>query len=324
MEKKTPIKIISGLLILALFVTSCTNSTTTSKVVCNKPYILVGTECCLDRDDNSICDKDELVVPNNQNQQAEVSTKETYSISDLQADIGNTLLAYEFIVLQKGEEINGVSFYTYSPSRSTRLGDWGGREIFKVLPKTFVVVSVANDESSYINPGQTFLNFIEENEDYLTRSLDRDKEELINSFSEGGVTFDIIKQTKKDMKKYNNHEAGEEEVIIDEIKILETVTDKVVTRDYVSLNPYIVNYEYKDINKDTEITGLNYLQSVSVFCTPEITITLYHAHPSAKISLDSNNLDHFYKNNKDPLISDGQALISMCEDRYDFSYQRIR
>ena len=29
-------------------------------VVCNKPYLLVGRECCLDKDDNSICDKDEI------------------------------------------------------------------------------------------------------------------------------------------------------------------------------------------------------------------------------------------------------------------------
>lgn len=28
-------------------------------VVCNKPYILVGTGCCLDQNNNSICDKDE-------------------------------------------------------------------------------------------------------------------------------------------------------------------------------------------------------------------------------------------------------------------------
>lgn len=27
--------------------------------VCNKPYILVGTDCCLDQNDNSICDLDE-------------------------------------------------------------------------------------------------------------------------------------------------------------------------------------------------------------------------------------------------------------------------
>jgi len=31
----------------------------TSKVVCNEPYLLVGTNCCLDKDDSGVCDKDE-------------------------------------------------------------------------------------------------------------------------------------------------------------------------------------------------------------------------------------------------------------------------
>ncbi len=32
-------------------------------VICNKPYIRVGTGCCLDRNDNKICDNDESVTP---------------------------------------------------------------------------------------------------------------------------------------------------------------------------------------------------------------------------------------------------------------------
>ena len=32
-----------------------------SSIICNKPYILVGKECCLDKDDNRICDRDEGV-----------------------------------------------------------------------------------------------------------------------------------------------------------------------------------------------------------------------------------------------------------------------
>ncbi len=32
-----------------------------AKVECNEPYIKVGNECCLDQNDNSICDNDETV-----------------------------------------------------------------------------------------------------------------------------------------------------------------------------------------------------------------------------------------------------------------------
>jgi len=54
-------KIIIALLVLAVLILSgCKSGVTGGAVVCNKPYILVGDDCCLDKDDNSICDKDEV------------------------------------------------------------------------------------------------------------------------------------------------------------------------------------------------------------------------------------------------------------------------
>jgi len=44
-----------GMFILVLLSLGCVTPAPT----CNKPYILVGNDCCLDRDDNSICDNDE-------------------------------------------------------------------------------------------------------------------------------------------------------------------------------------------------------------------------------------------------------------------------
>ena len=45
--------------LLALVVLLVACATQPAQPVCNKPYILVGNNCCLDKDDNSICDKDE-------------------------------------------------------------------------------------------------------------------------------------------------------------------------------------------------------------------------------------------------------------------------
>lgn len=42
----------------ALFL-GCATTPTGNVVVCNEPYILVGSSCCLDVNDNNICDKDE-------------------------------------------------------------------------------------------------------------------------------------------------------------------------------------------------------------------------------------------------------------------------
>ena len=51
-------------LLLIIVISACSNLTPANlreglKPECNKPYILVGYECCLDKDDNAICDKDE-------------------------------------------------------------------------------------------------------------------------------------------------------------------------------------------------------------------------------------------------------------------------
>ena len=40
-------------------ISSCDTQIQPEQTVCNKPYILVGNDCCLDKDGNSICDKDE-------------------------------------------------------------------------------------------------------------------------------------------------------------------------------------------------------------------------------------------------------------------------
>ena len=47
-----------GIISISL-IAGCVSSPTGAQVVCNKPYILVGTECCLDQNTNSVCDTDE-------------------------------------------------------------------------------------------------------------------------------------------------------------------------------------------------------------------------------------------------------------------------
>ena len=49
------------------------NQETEPQIVCNKPYLLVGTSCCLDEDDNNICDIDD---------EMEIVMKDVYSINE--------------------------------------------------------------------------------------------------------------------------------------------------------------------------------------------------------------------------------------------------
>jgi hypothetical protein len=55
-------RLIIVLLVLGLVIFGCTSTPQQTPVVCNPPYIQVGTSCCLDQNQNSICDKDEPVT----------------------------------------------------------------------------------------------------------------------------------------------------------------------------------------------------------------------------------------------------------------------
>lgn len=56
MKKISFILLVLGLILCLFLISGCGEQ----KLVCNKPYIQVGTNCCLDKDDNSICDKDDI------------------------------------------------------------------------------------------------------------------------------------------------------------------------------------------------------------------------------------------------------------------------
>ncbi len=76
------------LVILSLLLLVACNSTEQSSVVCNKPYIQVGTDCCLDVDDNSICDEDEkskesIIEINEEKTKEDVDSQEIVNSDDL-------------------------------------------------------------------------------------------------------------------------------------------------------------------------------------------------------------------------------------------------
>jgi hypothetical protein len=78
--------ILLGFIFLIIFITAC-DKIDVSKlsdedlerindktIVCNKPYIRIGTECCSDRDSNAICDRNEII----QTQLSETEVVEAY------------------------------------------------------------------------------------------------------------------------------------------------------------------------------------------------------------------------------------------------------
>lgn len=52
-------KFLLVMFIAVIFLAGCVQ---TSKVVCNDPYLKVGDSCCLDKDANAVCDRDEMTA----------------------------------------------------------------------------------------------------------------------------------------------------------------------------------------------------------------------------------------------------------------------
>ncbi|MFA5888476.1 MAG: hypothetical protein WC852_07245 [Candidatus Nanoarchaeia archaeon] len=67
------------ILILILGVIILVFSGCTQKVICNKPYIQMGSECCLDQDGNNICDKDEIRTSTPEPSEPTIVTTEPYN-----------------------------------------------------------------------------------------------------------------------------------------------------------------------------------------------------------------------------------------------------
>jgi hypothetical protein len=65
-------------IVLIIAVSGCSK-----EIVCNSPYMRMGTGCCLDTDNNSICDDDEKIEINSTNEtnQLEVNEPENVSVS---------------------------------------------------------------------------------------------------------------------------------------------------------------------------------------------------------------------------------------------------
>ncbi len=82
-------KLLIFLLITFVFITGCTT--------CNKPYIKVGNECCLDNNDNSICDADENIAK-------EAPKEETLGSDEYQFKINEVKM-----LAQWGKEVKLIS-----------------------------------------------------------------------------------------------------------------------------------------------------------------------------------------------------------------------
>lgn len=100
--KKTTlmITVLSLLVVAVLIISGFPGGITGGTITCNTPYLLVGTECCLDSNDNKICDKDETEPDA---EPVEQQKEEVTAITEQTTEIPQTTNEFK---MKLGESVN--------------------------------------------------------------------------------------------------------------------------------------------------------------------------------------------------------------------------
>ena len=345
-----------GILSIVLL-SACTTQIEPKQTTCNKPYILVGNNCCLDKDDNSICDKDEqqkIETPEvKETPKAEpvIETKEaeetkTLTIEDLQADMGNVIR--DIVILTKDSELDYAQVYSNKVSNVHLLGKYGQKPYSKIITKKRQKVVQITDSKNYLNDDDDFQNFVKKNKDMFIESALNSKGLFEYEFKEGGLLKVIwLKKTNnKDTRgaeraKYVSHSELSSVLFYDNITFPETVSENLAEINYVRVNKYEINITTDIIRggeslKYTEkLSNINYGQSIVMRCSPNLVIGLsFEDYGDSSLATYERNYDRndvtsgFFltpiRDHYQELIRDAQALVKMCEQRYEFTYVRER
>ncbi|MBI2134386.1 hypothetical protein HYU09_00200 [Candidatus Woesearchaeota archaeon] len=337
---------ISLLILFAFLVSAC--SPQAKQPVCNKPYILVGNDCCLDKDDNSICDKDEVKEETKVEETKQITPEEaaeetkTFTIQDLQADIGNVL--GKTVVLTKDPELDYAQIYSNKLENSKFLGKYGFNPYSKFTIKKPEMVIQITDSKHYLNDNKDFQNFVIKNKDIFLDTALKSKEIFENEFEEGELPKLIhLKKYPKEIStaektKYVSHSELSSVLFYDNITFPETASGNIAEINYIKINKYnvTINNTNFGIKGYTEkLSNINYGQSIIVQCSSNLVIGLsFENYGDGSSATYERKYDGFgvtssffstpLRDHYQQLIRDSQALVKMCEQRYQFTYERYR
>ena len=282
------------------------------QVVCNKPYILVGNSCCLDKNNNNICDNDEkteiskqenlcsspyIKVGNNccldknenkicDSDEKEVATttseeKTNFSITELQSDINRVLNTPILLV----KDLNTDKFQVYSDIliKTKLLGKYGAVTYSKIMSKKPVTVIQITDEKSYLKDYNDFYDFVRNNKNIFIESAVKSKEIFENEFKNGELPKLIYSQqfpkysSNAERAQYNGSEEVSSNVFFDNITFPETVSKRIAQIFYVRVNKYSVNVSagYGTGGVVTrDLSNINLAYNMIVYCNPKLIISL--------------------------------------------------
>ena len=311
--------------LFVIILSSCTPQN--QQVVCNKPYILVGNSCCLDSNNNNICDNDEIkedkkevsetkkpVMDEEKKEVTATAKKQTYSIDNIQADVSNAI--EKNILLEKVKESAKFDLYLTRSNTATLIAESSGFKVSKVLDKFEVaVIDIKNED---LNSKEDFLNYIKSQIPILTSYIDNRENEVVTEAKKGEL-YDLFKKGNL-LINFVDYSVSED-VLYDSIIPLDTVSDKIVEILKVSIQNYDLTYNGTSSNPKELVTknvlGLKYVQAYSIFCGESLVIVLYGKGYNNKI----NNLDiaNYVNNLKSEMIVTSQKVVSKCGERYSLS-----
>ncbi len=315
--------------LFVIILSSCTPQN--QPVVCNKPYILVGNSCCLDSNNNNICDNDEKqedkkdvsetkkpVMDEEKKEVTATAKKQTYSIDNIQADVSNAI--EKNILLEKVKESAKFDLYLTRSNTATLIAESSGFKVSKVLDKFEVaVIDIKNED---LNSKEDFLNYIKSQIPILTSYIDNRENEVIAESKEGEI-YNYFKkpspQRQYHLLNFVDYSVSED-VLYDSITSLDSVSDKIVEILKISLQNYNLVYNGTDNPKELvtkNVLGLKYVQAYSIFCGESLVIVLYGKGYNNKI----NNLDiaNYVNNLKSEMIVTSQKVVSKCGERYSIT-----
>ena len=365
--------VIITLIFLAIVISACSQN---QQTVCNKPYILVGNSCCLDKNNNNVCDNDEVkektkeeltcnspyikvgnncCLDKNNNGICDSDEKETtvatppsveklnFSISDLQSDINKVLDTPILLV----KDFNTDKFQVYSDKIENVkfLGKYGSVTYFKSTTKKPVKVIQISDKNSYLKDYNDFYDFVRNNKNIFIESAIKSKEIFENEFKGEMPKLIYLQKYPTDSinaekAKYNGSADVSSTVFFDNITFPETVSQRIAQIFYVRVNKYSVNVSagYGTGGIATgDLSNIDLAYNMIIYCNPSLVISLneecfgqgvyFCQGTGASHDVDFDRYDSdasfFLTNLKayySPYTNWAQALIDMCDQKYQFTY----
>lgn len=133
----------------ALFIGCSSETPTGGVVVCNKPYILVGTSCCLDSNNNNICDNDEtkpVVNPPEEPTSGEPKTEFKMVKGDSVIVAGKTFRLIDFSIFQGKLEtvvdVDGMGRHVYETQKAEIVNGLRITPISVDRLQTYIIVKI--------------------------------------------------------------------------------------------------------------------------------------------------------------------------------------